>query len=52
MPPFEAAQCAYLANWVAVKLRWQLAVDPAEAHSLAQSAVTCPNAPIKVTLAR
>lgn len=52
MPPVEADQCAYLANWTAIKIRWQLSVDPAEANALAQASVTCPNFPIKVTLAR
>ncbi|WP_323188119.1 hypothetical protein [Streptomyces sp. NBC_00237] len=52
MPPFEGARCEYAANWAAVKLRWQPTVDPAEANALAQAAVTCPNTPLKVTLAR
>ncbi|MFJ2738188.1 HNH endonuclease family protein [Streptomyces sp. NPDC087440] len=50
--PTEAAHCTYVANWTAIKMRWQLTIDPAEANALAQTAVTCANAPVKVTLAR
>ncbi|MFF0746693.1 hypothetical protein ACFYVL_40525 [Streptomyces sp. NPDC004111] len=52
MPPTEADHCTYAADWAATKIRWQLAVDPAEANALAQIAVTCANVPLKVTLAR
>ncbi|MFI5808922.1 HNH endonuclease family protein [Streptomyces sp. NPDC051561] len=52
MPPFAGDHCAYVTEWTAVKIRWQLSIDPAEANALAQIAVTCPNTPIKVTLAR
>ncbi|MFF1569215.1 HNH endonuclease family protein [Streptomyces sp. NPDC058293] len=52
MPPFEGDRCAYIADWIAVKVRWQLAIDPSEEAALAENATRCPNAPVKVTLAR
>ncbi|MFF0747155.1 HNH endonuclease family protein [Streptomyces sp. NPDC004111] len=52
MPPAEVDHCAYVTEWAAVKVRWQLTVDPAEANALAQTTVTCSNVPVKVTLAR
>ena len=52
MPPFAGDHCAYVTEWAAIKVRWQLTVDPAEANALAQVAVNCPNSPVKVTLAR
>ena len=35
MPPYAGATCRYLADWVSVKLRWRLSVDPAERSSIA-----------------
>lgn len=52
MPPAEAHHCEYMANWTAIKMRWGLSVDPAEANALAQIGATCSNPPVKVTLAR
>ncbi|MGX1673216.1 HNH endonuclease family protein [Streptomyces sp. NPDC055400] len=51
MPPFEGDRCAYITDWIAVKVRWQLAIDPSEEVALAENATRCPNAPVKVTLA-
>ncbi|WP_328863067.1 HNH endonuclease family protein [Streptomyces sp. NBC_00306] len=34
MPPAPDAQCRYVGEWVATKLRWQLAVDAAELEAL------------------
>jgi hypothetical protein len=31
MPPDEASWCGYLADWVAIKARWQLTLDQSEA---------------------
>ncbi len=31
LPPNEAAVCAYLADWVAIKARWRLSMDQSEA---------------------
>ncbi|MFC9206143.1 hypothetical protein ACFT79_34135 [[Kitasatospora] papulosa] len=52
LPPYEPYHCQYLADWIATKLRWQLAVDQAELNTLTQATGPCPDQPIKVTLAR
>ncbi|WOT40734.1 HNH endonuclease family protein [Streptomyces coeruleorubidus] len=52
LPPAEAYRCEYLADWVAVKVRWQLAVDDVERQALTDGMANCPNEPVKVTLAR
>lgn len=30
LPPRSAYRCTYLGDWLAVKVRWSLSVDPAE----------------------
>ncbi|MFE4674239.1 HNH endonuclease family protein [Streptomyces sp. NPDC056723] len=52
MPPFEGDRCEYIADWITVKVRWQLAIDPSEEAALAENATRCPDSPVKVTLAR
>ncbi|MER6345226.1 AlbA family DNA-binding domain-containing protein [Streptomyces sp. NPDC001595] len=52
LPTFASYYCQYLADWVAIKLRRQLAVDPAERDTLTQATAACPNAPVEVTFAR
>lgn len=52
LPPFEADRCQYVADWIATKMRWQLAIDPAEKAALSENGTRCPNAPLKVTFAR
>lgn len=39
LPAF--GQCRYVASWVAVKLRWRLAVDATEKEALADRAASC-----------
>lgn len=34
MPPSPAAQCRYVGEWVATKLRWQLTADDRELEAL------------------
>ena len=34
LPPLESATCLYLAEWVAVKIRWKLSVDAEERQSI------------------
>jgi hypothetical protein len=46
MPPDEGAHCRYVADWVTVKLRWELTADPAEKDALVAAAAGCPNEPI------
>jgi hypothetical protein len=52
MPPAASDHCDYLRDWIVVKVRWQLAIDPAEHAALSKDLTNCPNAPVKVTLAR
>jgi hypothetical protein len=40
--PAPASRCAYVAQWVAVKLRWALSVDRVEQAHLASLATSCP----------
>lgn len=41
LPPVSAARCVYISDWVAVKTRWDLAVDQKEKDVLLQWANTC-----------
>ncbi|WP_431998537.1 HNH endonuclease family protein [Streptomyces fungicidicus] len=51
-PPATGYRCTYATDWVVIKTRWALAVDPAEQAALAESLDSCPNASIEVTRAR
>ncbi|WP_328457516.1 HNH endonuclease family protein [Streptomyces sp. NBC_00386] len=51
MPPATDAQCHYVADWVSVKTRWQLSVDPAELQALQQTVTACPDEELAVPLA-
>ncbi len=42
LPPHAAAVCRYVTDWVDVKLRWQLHIDPAERDALLREAARCP----------
>lgn len=48
----ELQQCRYLGEWVAVKIRWGLSVDPAERSALSSLASGCSDVTITVTVAR
>ncbi|WP_219518600.1 HNH endonuclease family protein [Nonomuraea ceibae] len=48
LPPHEPGHCRYVADWLTVKLRWQLAADPAEKDTLDRLASSCPNEPLNV----
>ncbi|WP_199842031.1 hypothetical protein [Streptomyces sp. CB01635] len=52
MPPLDGDWCEYITDWITVKVRWQLAIDPPEEAALAENSARCPNAPVTVTLAR
>lgn len=44
LPPSPTARCPYLADWIAVKARWQLTMDPSEAAFLRSYLPTnCPD---------
>ncbi len=51
MPPYPAARCRYLRDWVAVKTRWRLTVDRAEKSVLTSWANKCTNTTLSVTYA-
>jgi Protein of unknown function (DUF1524) len=42
LPPAPAAECPFLSAWIATKVRWDLAVDPAERAALETDIATCP----------
>ncbi|HEX6967974.1 MAG TPA: HNH endonuclease family protein [Micromonosporaceae bacterium] len=48
MPPYGGAHCRYIAEWVAVKIRWQLTVDSAEKAALTDRANSCADVTISV----
>ncbi|MGO4363033.1 GmrSD restriction endonuclease domain-containing protein [Terrabacter sp. RAF57] len=53
LPPAKAYRCAYVARQVAVKVKYHLAVTPAEHTAMAQTLSTCAaTAPPAVTVAR
>ena len=41
LPPRRAARCDYVADWVAVKWRWRLSVDPRERRFLVSRLKSC-----------
>jgi hypothetical protein len=51
LPPLSGATCRYVDEWVVVKLRWRLTVDPAEKSALTSLAAGCANVTITVTRA-
>ncbi|MFK4156994.1 HNH endonuclease family protein [Streptomyces fungicidicus] len=51
-PPAAGYRCAYATDWVAIKIRWGLAVDTAEQAALSGILGACPNTPVEVTLVR
>ncbi|WP_426514941.1 hypothetical protein ACPPVO_43395 [Dactylosporangium sp. McL0621] len=51
IPPYAGALCRYIEEWVAVKTRWALSIDPDEKTALEQYAEGCTDTPITVTLA-
>ena len=36
LPPLEGARCGYIADWIAVKARWQLSIDGRERDAMAR----------------
>ncbi|KUN29237.1 hypothetical protein AQJ23_00105 [Streptomyces antibioticus] len=51
-PPATGYRCTYATDWIAIKTRWQLAIDTAEQAALTGILDDCPNSPVEVTLAR
>ncbi|NGN94145.1 DUF1524 domain-containing protein [Nocardioides sp. KC13] len=52
LPDATGYHCTYVADWVAVKIRWGLFVDRAEKAALTRVAAGCDNPVITVRLAR
>ena len=52
MPDATSYHCTYVADWVAVKIRWSLVVDRAEKAALKDVAAGCDNAEVTVRLAQ
>ncbi len=48
LPVYLPSRCAYVADWVTTKLRWDLSVDFAEAVKLTEIAQGCPNVPLRI----
>ncbi|WP_336214849.1 HNH endonuclease family protein [Nonomuraea sp. LPB2021202275-12-8] len=46
--PIEPVRCRYIAEWTAIKTRWELTVDAAEKDTLTSIAATCPNVPLEI----
>ncbi|MGW6502984.1 HNH endonuclease family protein [Nonomuraea angiospora] len=42
-PPYEPARCRYAAEWTAIKIRWDLSIDPAEQQALTELGIACPD---------
>ncbi|WP_408990236.1 HNH endonuclease family protein [Streptomyces stelliscabiei] len=51
-PPAQDYHCTYATDWIAIKTRWALAVDPTEQAALAEVLTACPDTVIEVTRAR
>ncbi|WP_333744803.1 GmrSD restriction endonuclease domain-containing protein [Streptomyces ardesiacus] len=51
-PPAEVNRCEYNTQWVVVKTRFRLSVDPAERKALDDELLQCPNEEFTVVLAR
>ncbi|WP_405968830.1 HNH endonuclease family protein [Streptomyces sp. NBC_00015] len=51
-PPAEGYRCTYATDWTAVKIRWGLAVDPAEQAVLTEVLDGCADTVIEVVRAR
>jgi hypothetical protein len=43
MPPNAAYRCTYLFDWIDVKYRWSLSVDPAERQAITRDLAACPD---------
>lgn len=41
LPPLESARCAYIADWLVVKTRWNLSIDSAERSAIQTVLGTC-----------
>jgi hypothetical protein len=47
LPPYEGARCTYLTDWVTVKTKYDLTLDPTEQATLQRLATACPNVPVE-----
>jgi hypothetical protein len=52
LPPSSSDVCAYLGDWLAVKVRWSLSVDSDERAALSADLTSCPDTQRPVVLAQ
>ncbi|MGW3956233.1 HNH endonuclease family protein [Streptomyces sp. NPDC004752] len=52
LPPHIPYRCEYLTNWITIKTRYTLSIDPTEHNTLTRELAPCPDKPITVTLAQ
>ncbi|MEV8457693.1 HNH endonuclease family protein [Streptomyces sp. NPDC052095] len=52
MPPAASAQCTYLADWTATKLRWKLTADDKERAALEKLSADCTDTVVKYEVAQ
>jgi hypothetical protein len=50
LPPRVAFRCTYAKDWIAVKIRWSLRVDPEEREALENLLVLCPSKTMTVNV--
>ncbi|MPY47099.1 HNH endonuclease family protein [Streptomyces acidicola] len=52
LPPYTPDRCEYVTDWITIKTRYALNIDPAEQAALNRELSFCPDQTITVTLAR
>jgi hypothetical protein len=50
LPPLTSFRCTYVSDWVAVKVRWRLTVDPLERTALKRVLGGCPTRTVSVAV--
>lgn len=48
LPPKVGFRCRYVTEWLGVKVRWRLAIDPAERAAMLEILRSCPATPVRV----
>jgi hypothetical protein len=52
LPPLASYHCAYVKQWVQVKIRWSLTVDDKELKAIKDANAKCPKAKISVVIVK
>jgi hypothetical protein len=50
LPPLASFRCTYATDWVAIKVRWRLSVEPAERAALKRILAACPARSVSVNV--